>query len=304
MKNFLLLIIFLLVACKPSVPGDYLQPDELEDVLYDYYVAMAVADLKSDGEDYDKDPYLQAVLDKHGVTMAKFDTTMVYYTRHCDRLHKIYRNIAMRMEAEAVALGADAREISSFGENIAYGDTMNIWPHERALLLTQDMPHNVVSFTIPADSSYIKGDKIVWSFDTHFFYQEGQKNAVALLALKYDNDSVTTRTKSLTSSTHYTLELPKTDTLALKEVKGFICLLHDANATATTMKMLFVGNIRMVHSSVGRNEETGKEQQETKTDNDSSKTIEKKGDSLSGRKDTVTIGVAPTPLIKGKHRSK
>lgn len=303
------LIVLLLVACKPSVPRGYIQPDDMEDILYDYYVSRAIAELQADGEGYDIDPYMTAVLDKHGVSEAEFDTAMVYYTRHADRLHIIYRNIAARMESDAVALGADAREISNFGADVALGDTADIWPTERHMVLIPAMPYNVLSYSIETDTSYHKGDRIVWSFDTQYLYQEGQKNAVAMLVMRYDNDSVASRTKNLTSSTHYTLELPKNDTLALKEVKGFICVLHDANATATTLKLLFVRNIRMIHtkgrgaplrSPAESGDDARKDKKDTPDDHASAPP--------SDRKDTTAAKPAesskPKPMIKEKTSAK
>ena len=34
----------MMVACKPSVPRQYIQPGEMEDILYDYYVSQGMAE--------------------------------------------------------------------------------------------------------------------------------------------------------------------------------------------------------------------------------------------------------------------
>ena len=41
-QHIILLAVGLLFlsACKPKVPKEYIQPDEMEDLLYDYYVAQ------------------------------------------------------------------------------------------------------------------------------------------------------------------------------------------------------------------------------------------------------------------------
>ena len=31
------------IGCKPGVPGDVIQPDEMEDILYDYYSPREMA---------------------------------------------------------------------------------------------------------------------------------------------------------------------------------------------------------------------------------------------------------------------
>ena len=32
-------IVMALVGCKPGVPNQYIQPDDMEDILYDYHIA-------------------------------------------------------------------------------------------------------------------------------------------------------------------------------------------------------------------------------------------------------------------------
>ena len=33
-----------MASCKPTVPSRYIQPDDMEDLLYDFHVAQAMAD--------------------------------------------------------------------------------------------------------------------------------------------------------------------------------------------------------------------------------------------------------------------
>ena len=40
---FLILFTLILIGCKPSVPDGVLSPKEMEDVLYDYHLADAMA---------------------------------------------------------------------------------------------------------------------------------------------------------------------------------------------------------------------------------------------------------------------
>lgn len=62
--SFLLISLLLIIfSCKPQVPGKYLQPDEFEDILYDYHLADAM--VNNDGSDekkYEVTLYRQAVL--------------------------------------------------------------------------------------------------------------------------------------------------------------------------------------------------------------------------------------------------
>ena len=85
------------MACKPTVPSGYIQPDDMEDLLYDYHIAqtMAIENGRDDGkEDYNQTLYFAAVLEKHGVTKAKFDSSLTYYYVRADRFNDMYQHIA------------------------------------------------------------------------------------------------------------------------------------------------------------------------------------------------------------------
>lgn len=40
-----ILVLFGLFSCKPSVDDEYIQPDEMEDILYEYHLAEEIARL-------------------------------------------------------------------------------------------------------------------------------------------------------------------------------------------------------------------------------------------------------------------
>ena len=73
----LIVSIMLMVGCKPKVPSEYIQPDDLEDILYEYHVAESMArNGNSMDADYNQTKYFLAVLEKHHVTEAVFDSSM------------------------------------------------------------------------------------------------------------------------------------------------------------------------------------------------------------------------------------
>ena len=44
MRRFLpiALLLAIVFSCKPTVPSDYIQPGDMEEILYDYHVAQAM----------------------------------------------------------------------------------------------------------------------------------------------------------------------------------------------------------------------------------------------------------------------
>lgn len=248
-----------LLSCKPQVPGEYLQPDEMEDILFDYHIAAGMID-EDNGSAAEKNACQASVLKEHGVTQAMFDSSLVYYSRHCDRFQKIYENLSRRLGEEAVSLGASASDIGNFGDGMQRGDTANVWKESPACVLTTLSPNNVKSFCLEADTAFHKGDRIVLSMKTQFIFQDGRKDAVAMLAVRFSNDSVATRTVHIYESSNYDLTITDDARLGIKEISGFIILLDSPGSSATTLKLMFVEGIRLVrcHLDSTKADETDK----------------------------------------------
>ena len=149
--------VIILVACKPSVPSQYIQPDDMEDILYDYYVSQGMADLPNDNSrdrEYQRDLYFNIVLKKYGLTRAEFDSSMVYYYTRADRFDAVMQRVAERLEEQALVMGASEGEIGKYATYNATGDTANVWSDRTSALLLPVPPYNRWEFSIEADSTY------------------------------------------------------------------------------------------------------------------------------------------------------
>lgn len=245
-----ILILFMpvlcLLGCKPGVPDDIIQPDDMEDILYDYQLADAMSQQTSD-YGYNQVLYREAVFKKHGVTSADFDSSMVYYMRHTELLHKIYESLSERYRNEALALGASESEVNRYSSVSSSGDTANVWNGDMAMILMPQTPYNVYSYDIVADSTYRDGDSFLLTFRCDYIYQAGMRDGVSLIAVKYANDSIATRVVRMSSTNEYTLRIDNTIGLGIKEVKGFFYLGQGSSTDATsTMKLMSVYDIRLV----------------------------------------------------------
>ena len=233
-----------LAACKPTVPSQYLQPDEMEDILYDCHLANAmVAEEGGDEQGYNEQLYKLAVLKKYGVSEADFDSSLVYYYRHADRLHDIYARLSERMNKEALALGATGGDVKYVAGQP--GQMADIWNGQRSFLMMPVEPFNVSSFSIKADSSFYKRDHVVFSFDSRFLYQDGNRMAVAQLVMRLKNDSVVSRVAHVSGNNHYSLEVTDVNGHGIKELKGFVTVLRDSRSTASTLRLFVAENIRL-----------------------------------------------------------
>ncbi len=245
----------LLTACTPSVPSQYIQPDDMEDILYDYYVAQGMVDLHPDMQtednveggdrDYKRDLYFNVVLKKYNLTRAEFDSSMVYYHTRADRFIKIYKNVQERLSENALALGASEGEVERYMMTQSLtGDTANVWVGQRFMQLIPYDPYNKVQFFQKADTAYRKGDSFLLSFQSDFLYQGGPKDALAYLAVKYDNDSVASSVSHFSVNGNNQMRINACDN-RVKEISGFFYL-GDGNDKTPNLRLLLLSHVQLI----------------------------------------------------------
>ena len=240
--------ILLFHACKPSVPKEYIQPDVMEDILFDYYLADGLSACKStssyENRAVENLTYRDAVLKKYGENRARFDSSMVYYYRHTERLHDIYKRLAQRLSDEANALGGQTQ--SGYASLEVRGDTADVWNGPRAVALLPFAPENRLSFEVKADTSFHAGDIVSLGFNTRFIFQEGMKEAVAVMAVRLANDSIVVRNMTISGSSHYTLRLEDINRIGIKEIKGMFVMPRRLSDPSQSYKLAVLSDIRLV----------------------------------------------------------
>lgn len=243
-------LLFCVSSCKPSLPSGVLSKGKMTDILYDYHLALAMAHMDDNGDKGQSLAYREAVLRKHDVTSAEFDSSMVYYMRHTELLEDVYKDLTDRYNNEITAMGGSAKEGGEFANLSATGDTANVWNLAASMVFMPVKPFNSTSFDIKVDSTFHKGDRLMLDFDAQFIYQDGMRNGVAMLAVQFGNDSIAQRTIMIQSTQHYSVELSDDDSLGIKSVKGYFMLMNDDNGTGvssqTTLKLMFLEHIKLI----------------------------------------------------------
>ena len=245
-------------ACKPTVPSRYLQPDEMEDLMYDYFVSRGIVDTKHGMSDYQNRYNIEAVLRKHGLTQAEFDSSLVYYYNHMEEMNVIFTNIQKRLSEEALQLGASEGEVERFTIQSTSGDTTDVWEGHRQLMLMPIPPYHVVQFSQKADTSFHAGDSFLLTFSSQYLAQSGSRNANVGLYVTYDNDSVASATSVINSAGNTTLRLVSCS-LKVKKIDGFFYMAHrDKSDNENDMCLLFLNRIRLMrfHEQKGTDDDT------------------------------------------------
>ena len=242
----LMLALWLLAACKPRIPSQVIQPDDMEDVLYDYYLASGMQFLPDEeGDRYNREYYHRLALKKHGFTQADFDTSMVWYYNHLEDLFRIYERVQHRLGDDALAQGTSVRELQQYTTYSHLSDTADVWEGKRNLLLYPQAPFHIYQFRQRADSSYHAGDSFLFAYGSTFLVQSGSRNAQVYLSFTYDNDTIITRNYAVPASGKGVVRVPEEDH-ALKELRGYIIMNRRDQHMENDVCMLFLDNIHML----------------------------------------------------------
>lgn len=283
-----------IVSCKPGVPKEVIQPDDMEDILYDYYVSQGIASMpgpQSGSEDYKRDMYFNSVLNKYGVTRAEFDSALVYYYTRADRFVEIYKSVQERMSEEALNLGATEGEVERFtAMQSLSGDTASIWEGMKSARLMPQAPYNKMQFVQKADTSFRKGDSFMLSFKSDFLYQGGNKDALLYLAVKYTNDSIVAQATHFSVSGINQLRINPVD-LMPKEIMGYFYL-GQGYEKSSDLRLLSISDIQLIRFHKKKEEGAEDKTLETPIEPDS---IWQKKDSIR-RAQQHKFGVKPTEM--------
>lgn len=291
---FMAVGLIFLSACKPIVPKEYIQPDEMEDLLYDYYVAQGIpSDPKSKDTDYDRRYTTNLVLKKYGLTQAELDSSLKYYYTNMEEMFKIYGNVQKRLSEAALELGTSTTEVERYTTHSLSGDTTDVWEGSRQMVLFPKPPYNIIKFSQKADSSYHQGDSFLMTFGNTFLVQSGSKSATVVLSVKYENDSIISHNTNVSSMGSTTLRMPTCD-LKAKELTGYIYMpKRQGIDNESDMCVLLLDHVQLIRFHHKKNDEihVGPVLNADTLKNDSLK-----NDSLKPRRHR--LGERPMPITK------
>ncbi len=199
----------------------------MKDILVDYHLAQGMAENSDENHKVACYKYVQAVFAKHGVTEAEFDSSLVYYSRHSEKMAEVCKNVVTRVETEAERNGIVTEKESDnlFANLSADGDTADVWAGRRAITLIPDEMNHLFRFSQKTDSTYRAGDSFIWHFNTTAVLSNFLLEAYAMIQLEYANDSTVHLSRSFSGNGTVDIRLTEhivTDSVPVRRIKGFI----------------------------------------------------------------------------------
>lgn len=221
----LVVMLVSMVACGKKVPSEIIQPGEMENLLYDYHIAATMSSSLPYDENYKREAYQEYIFQKHHVTRAEFDSSMVWYTRNAIELADIYKRIQFRLEKEEEYMKIQVAKRDNQIDVSMSGDTVDVWQDRTLYWLTASELTNRLSFDLKADTTFKPNDAMELVADFHFTpiaCPAAGKRAVMALRFQFDNDSVQGATRIVTTSGTQRLYVRPDSAFQLKSVDGFV----------------------------------------------------------------------------------
>ena len=246
---YLAVCVLMLNACKPSVPEQYIQPGEMEDLLYDYHIAKGMANDQGLDDAYKYHLYFASVLKKHGITQAEFDSSLVYYYNRADRFYEIYKRVQERLSDEALKLGTSNTEVERFTTMSLTGDTTDIWNGKRQMLLMSRKPYHVLQFYLKADTAFRANDSFLLTLNAISLTQNTSRlQSSVYLAVTYRNDTTITQNNTISIYRPTDLRIAPYNE-KVKEIRGFMYLGEPNQSTQSSeneIGLLFLNHIQLI----------------------------------------------------------
>ena len=230
-------------GCGNKIPADIIQPVEMENLLYDYHIANTLGANLPYSEGYKKNAYFAYVFEKHHVTEAEFDSSMVWYSRHSGELSAIYDNLKKRFETDSERMKQLASRHNGEISVSMSGDTVDIWQDRSFYWLTSSPYTNKVQFELKADTSFKAKDMLAFEADMSFLPpQEGK--AVMGIKVTFENDSVQGMTRMVDASGRQRLLLSPDSAFEYKNISGFVYYMGEAEKKGN----LLLNDIRLIRT--------------------------------------------------------
>lgn len=214
MKYFVISILILATAVFYSCgrrPSSVLSEDEMMELLYDIRLAQAIySNNENFQSDSSKDLLVSGVFDKHNITQAVFDSSLVWYADNIDIYRTINDSVSNRLRI-AGELVSQQRNVfnANFSKRNGIIPTLSF--------LNQYTP----TFRFDIDSTALK--PIVSSFILKYDVLgiNAQQKVKAALFFSY-KDTIVRKEMELTNDKGYTFTKPNLPDSLLKRISGYV----------------------------------------------------------------------------------
>ena len=137
-------------------PDFVLEEEQMIDLLVDVHRAEGLLEMQQQqgaGFGTDLDTYqkeiIAAVLQKHGVSRSRYDSSLMWYAQHLKLLTRVYGHVDERLKEEHEMWSLQVTETRDFVNSIA-GDSVDLWTLRDHLILDSRRYSDILFWEIPS----------------------------------------------------------------------------------------------------------------------------------------------------------
>lgn len=175
----------MLISCVKR-PEGVLSDKDMASLMADIKLAEAYSNSLPPVESREsKEALLEYVIEKHGLTRAEYDSTMLWYGRNMDAYYEMCELAEKQLTAKKAKVAG-----SSSVENAA----SDLWPYPRQVMISQLSGSNAFDFSVPT-ADVEKGERINLRFRLN-----NSTDGTALLGVEYEGGDMAYVSRSVRDS--------------------------------------------------------------------------------------------------------
>lgn len=225
---------WIIVSCI-SRPDYVLDEDTMVSLLTDVHRSEGLLELQQDNkvitnDEAYKQAVMAAVLVKHHVTRAQYDSSLVWYGQNLSYLVKVYNKVQKNLIDDIDYWKNVGTERESKFDISMAGDSVELWSIENYLTMDERRFGSFRFWEIPTDSNFVKGDSLIWHL--HVPYVPESHILVATLSFDYEDilEMNVSHSEVARQDTSISMSLRSDTTVMFKSIIASVALLKDSMA--------------------------------------------------------------------------
>lgn len=243
------ILILVLVSSCISRPDYVLDEDAMVSLLTDVHRSEGLLELQQENSAYSsneeyKQAVMAAVLVKHNVTRAQYDSSLVWYGQNLNNLVKVYNKVQKNMLSDIeywTNLDAESRTEFAVSQS---GDSIELWNVDNYHVFDENKLGSFRFWEIPSDSNYVAGDSIIWHINVP--HVPVSHYLVATLSFCYEDilELDYNKTVVVKNDTSFDISMRSDTTRLFKSVIASISMIKDS--TNATNGYAFVDSLSLI----------------------------------------------------------
>lgn len=181
---FLITIILIFLSACSNRPKGVMSKSEMRTFLTDLHLLEGTLTTRYELNDREKAYYYQVLFEKHHVTKAEFDSSIVYYTKNPKVFERIYSKVNKNLDNLKMDVES-GKYLPVIPDSIKFKpENINIWTRNIAFKYPKDTVKNNLTFTI-IDNQLLTKDLYTFSYRMIAYTKDSLQTAYTTLRIHY-----------------------------------------------------------------------------------------------------------------------